>query len=645
MGVLLSLMLAAAGAARVETVGVATVQARPALRVQWSGSLGRVAVQRDGDVAKVSLEGAGLGALFSGASRFEWKWANLLPSDFPIPSGSAPPDSVRMEEEASSVTLSVHLAPGGTFEVQRGRGQLIFIFNPPRADAPPAGPVVAAAASPEPPRSAAASVVVAVASEPSVAPVPLPPPAPREPAIGPSEVGRGEPIRVASLDADRLKSLFPIAPSEAPAATPDPAIGLTQSAELEGSSDAYKKLFPAVPEQATPQAGPGVGATSGGRRTGEPEQAFSIGVLRLRPWLSANFVDADVNLRGPQPVGDRYLQFQPGLTLQAPVLDGRLSLDYQPSLRAFGSFEPVQSRSQRLNANLDMPVGSRVWLKLVDHFATGVLETAEVDPGHEYFFDLGRFNRHAAGINARFEVDPRLNVEVGASGNRVRFDETSGFFDYDSRALTAGLGFDLSPNLHALVSYVYDWVPTPEPRPEAEAHAHSGQVSLNGDLLPLLHGQLAVGYRDQTSPQAGDGGQRFRGLVLSGSLIRELGQSSSLGLTVNRSTPVSKFEENGFYLSNSVQATFMAPLPLSLSLESGAGYLWNEYRIPARALGRPREDRVFGWFAGLKRPVTRWADLSAVYRRDRRSSNLSEFDSVVEGLVLRLDVNFFARSR
>lgn len=605
MTVLVALLLAGAGSARIETVGLATVDSRPALRLQWSGAVSRVAIDRDTDGARISLEGAALGSNFSGASRFEWSWANL--SSALSTSLGASPGGVRIESGAEAVTLYVHLAPGAELDLRRDRTQLVLVM--PRA-----------AAAVSEPRTATSTPPVPAVSEPPDAATEAPADAPR----------------VASLDPERLAlSLFPPAAIEPDRRAAD--LGPSPPSMPEGvrDEDLYQRLFPAAAEP----AGVEPPAPAGDDRAREP--GLSLGFLTVRPGLTLSYVSADVAVRSPEPAHDAFLQVRPTLAVETSLLDGRLEIDYQPVLRGLGTFEPVQSDSHVLGASLDLPLGTRGGFRVTDRFATGVLETAEVDPGLEYFFDLGRFRRHSAGASARLELRPRVDLELGGGFNTVRFDEPSGFFDYESRMLSAGLGMELTSRLHGSLSYVYDQVPSPAERPEAESRAHSAQLSLSGDLLPLLRGQLSVAFRDQTSPNAPLGGQRFRGLTLAGTLTRELGRSSSLGILLDRSTPVSGFEANGFYVTNSARANFTAPLPLGLFVDSGAGYHWNDYRTPAAELGRPRQDRIFGWYFGLRRPVSRWATLAATYRRDRRNSNLDEFDSVMEGLVLQLDVNFF----
>jgi len=176
-----------------------------------------------------------------------------------------------------------------------------------------------------------------------------------------------------------------------------------------------------------------------------------------------------------------------------------------------------------------------------------------------------------------------------------------------------------------------------------ESTAHSAQVTVSGDLTPFLAGQLTLGYRDQTSPRAPESGRRFRGPTTSGSLTRAFG-ASSLTLAVRRATPVSNFESNAFYVSTDLDASLLLALPLALSLESGLGHRWNDYRTDALALGRPRNDKVFGWRVGLRRAFGAGTSFAIGYRRERRRSNLDAFDSDTNGLVLQLDFNVFGNA-
>jgi Putative beta-barrel porin 2 len=379
-----------------------------------------------------------------------------------------------------------------------------------------------------------------------------------------------------------------------------------------------------------------------------PEQGegFPAGPFRLRPTFTVSYLDADASLLDtPGTVKDRYLQFAPGLVATAPVREGSFTAEYAPSFRAGASFAATAAPTHTLDATLRMPMGASSELTLQDRFVVSTLDSREADPGGEYFFDLARFNRNLASANARIGFAPRLFVELGSAYNRVSFDQSGGFFSYDGRLASVGLGYELSPNLRVTGSYAYDDVPAPDERPEAEATAHSALLGLDGDILPLLTGRLALGYRDHKSPNAGAGGERYQGFTMTGALTRELGRESSISVLLNRSTPVSNFESNAFYVNTSIQGALSAALPWELSLESGVGYVWNDYETPSLELGVPREDRILGFFAGLRRPVAHRFWVSAFYRRERRRSNLASFDTTSDGILVEVNWGLFGPRR
>jgi hypothetical protein len=433
-----------------------------------------------------------------------------------------------------------------------------------------------------------------------------------------------EPEQEPSADtAELARSLFP-----ATAAAPD-AAGPAPVAEL------YPQLFPGGPPQTTPE-------------TVEPEAdpmaaagGVPFGPLRVRAGVDARYVDADTYIEGPDNrTRARYLEVVPRIAAQAPLSDGRFFVEYMPFLRAFSSIDDVNANSHRATAGIDVPLGPSVIATVKDSFVSGVLDTREVDPGGEYFFNLGRFRRNTLDGGMSILLNPRVSLELAAGASTVRFQEESGFFDYDSRLASAGLGYELTPTLKTTVLYSYDTVPTPEERPQAAYRAHNAQLTFTGDILPLVSGRLMVGYRDQRSPNAGPGGTRYTGFTMGGSLTKQFSPESDMTLLVNRSTPVSAFEDNAFYVFTGVQASGRFPLPLELQLRGGLGYQWNDYRTVADEIGAPREDRIFGYHVGLRRAIIDRLFLSAMYRREERRSNLGRFDTDSDGFYLQLEWDF-----
>ncbi len=407
----------------------------------------------------------------------------------------------------------------------------------------------------------------------------------------------------------------------------------------------YRSLFPGE----AGSAGPGEPTPESLVSTGAGDlDGLSLGPLRLRPALLVGWVDGETTFGPtPEPLRDSYLQIEPrlGASVSARLIgDGRLRAAYEPTLRTRPALRAARRVAHELNINVDQPLGTALTARGSAHLVWDVLDTVEVDPGREYFFGLGRYRRDRYGAGLRFKGAGRLDLDLSGTLNRVRFREPAYFFDFDRRGLLAELGYELTPNLRAGLGYSYDSVPAVRARPEAGSRAHGLRAALYGDLAPLLTGELAVGFERRTNARAGAGGRRFEGLTAQAQLTKALSRSSTLQLLGSRYTTLSAFETNGFYVATDGQVVLTLPLPLELSLRGGLGVQRNAYRVDASRLGRPRRDTIVGWTAGLGRPLTRFGFVRADYRRDRRDSNLDEFDARTWTLVVQVGVGWLGRA-
>lgn len=445
------------------------------------------------------------------------------------------------------------------------------------------------------------------------------------------------------------------APSPSPTPSAPPAV-VAQSAPAPPPSqvqpppaasveDLYRSILPApIGDPAlAPEAGgqaPGA-ATAPGDDTAR--DGLYLGNVRIAPSVHLVYVDAEGALETAAPVEDQYYELRPQLAADMPVSTGYVRGSYQASIRGGSSYDIVDSTTTHLaDLSLELPLGSATEIVASEHYATGVLETAEVDPGREYFFRLGRYTRHRHSLGVRILPGGRADVTVGGSLDSVRVDDQAAFFDHEQQSLSAQLGYDVTPALRAALGYGYTHIPFTAERPEVESDLHSVFGTLRGEILPLTTGSLSVGYTTHTSPNAGPGGNRFTGVTASGQLEKSFTPSTSLTLTGTRATRVSAFEQNAFFVTSSVDLLLRAGLPWSLALQSGVGYHRNDYRTVASAIGVPRRDEIRGWTVGLGRPVTRHAFLRADYRRERRDSNIDGFDSRSNALTVQLGVGLFA---
>src|SRR5262249_14860561 len=199
-------------------------------------------------------------------------------------------------------------------------------------------------------------------------------------------------------------------------------------------------------------------------------EGFRLGPLSVRPGLTASYVDADVVTEHSSVTPpDRFLQIGPAVSVALPIVDGTLSASYEPRLRFFSSLPEVGTPSHFANAGLDLPIGSRMAVHADYHFSHGVLETREVDPGQEYFFDLGRFTRHDVRGDVTLELHPRMGAVVGAGYNDVGFTGSTAFFPYHETSVRGGLYYEVGAGTRVTLAYTHYDVPPPPARPIAGA--------------------------------------------------------------------------------------------------------------------------------------------------------------------------------
>ena len=372
-------------------------------------------------------------------------------------------------------------------------------------------------------------------------------------------------------------------------------------------------------------------------------EGLRLGPFTVRPSLSAVYVDAEnALLETAEPLADQFYEIRPYMAAEMPLGLGRLRGDYEARLREESRFAIVeQSTTHLANANLEMPLGPNLLARANGHFARGLLETTEVDPGREYFFQLGRYRRYDAGGGLRMQTAGRLDLDLAGAYYSVDLDDDAGFFDYEGRSGTAGIGLEVGPRLRATLAYTYDEIPSAAERLEARMRAHSASVGLQGEVLPLVTGHVTVGYRDQRNPEAGPGGTRYRGLSASASLLKEFSPSTTLRVIASRSTPPSGFESNGFFVATSVLGELNVALPFSFVALAGAGHHHNAYRVVSVEIGAPRDDRITTWMAGLGRSITEWVLLRADYRYEQRVSNLDRFDTDGHAFTVQLGVRLY----
>jgi hypothetical protein len=395
--------------------------------------------------------------------------------------------------------------------------------------------------------------------------------------------------------------------------------------------DLYSKIVPVPPGGPASDSVGASGAPPAERTEAGDESGLHLGPARMRPYVGLTYVDADIALLDtPQPVHDRYFQVEPHLPVDVgSTTTGRphLQLSYDPRFRFASSFDELGQPSHLFTANLDVPMGPSLTVKGGYHFAHGLLETTEVDPGREYFFQLSPFTRNQALVGLVFDPGGLLALELNAMRDSVDLEDESSFFDHQTDTLGAGLAYEFGATSRAYVRYSWIHVPTPAERPEAESTANTIAVGVAGDLLPLVRGEVWAGLRSVAAPQGGPGGTHFGGAVLSAQIRKEFSPGTAVTVLARRDTYPSDFEENAFYVASGIGAEGDFRLPLSLVGHAALGWQRNAYRVVSPEIGAPRRDDLVGWSVGVGRALTTWSYLRADYRRDHRDSNLPVYNS------------------
>lgn len=472
------------------------------------------------------------------------------------------------------------------------------------------------------------------------------------------------PVAAATPAADPANPLaIPVA-SPSPSPTPPPASATTASGE--STADLYRRLFPTTfdPSAVAPDSD-----------MGNAENWFSdfrwLG-LQARPWVSVSYVDSETTqVQAGRVTRDSYWVIQPNLGLGiSPSFggprEGQWSVNYTPRFRRLIDISLPRLTSHFFDVGVDQPVASLGSIYGSYHWSKGVLETDEIDPGREYGIGLNRvidtslerFRRNSLnlGVKIDFVADTFLDVSVGQS--KIKYGGVAedapfifgerAFFDYKTRVLNASLRRDVGAGkMLSLLFGVHD-TPAQTERAQIEGRGYTYGAQLEGDIALLTTGRVMFGYRTQKNPRAGVGGQDYGDITYGAQLVRSIGEGTRVGLFAGRNLHLSAYEDNGFYVADSLRADMSTRLPLSFFVTGNVAQQSNNYKASPQPSGTGssvlRSDRLRSWSVGLTRSVASWAYLRANYTSEKRDSNLNQFDINSRSLTVELGLGFFGKT-
>jgi hypothetical protein len=411
--------------------------------------------------------------------------------------------------------------------------------------------------------------------------------------------------------------------------TPATSAPETQSASAPSQtveSSEYFNLFPATAGESRrpvfllpPVAEEGAAAAG--------TRGIRLGRFLFQPLVDATYVWGDnLLLQSQEPLKDSALLLRGRAAFDLLDSEQSLQIVYDVTYRKFKEFELIQDVSHFVNLEAGLVLSPRMQLDLGNHFARGSFESHEIDPGRELFFSVDPFFRNDSRAVLRYDFSERLGLKVLGSYNHLQFVHggSASFYDYDT--VTAGASFLYQVSALTSLFGEYRRAVTPEPlnRPEAGSIANSFFFGITGEITPVLVGTAQAGYQLQEfGPELER--TRYRGLVAEVSLTRSFSEVSQLTVKGGRTTFLSNFANNGFYLSNYLEGKLTLPLAYRLRFLGEAALLDNSYPwdIP---VDRPqRDDRAWSASAGLVYFFSPLFYLRGDYRHERRTSTLEDF--------------------
>ena len=454
-------------------------------------------------------------------------------------------------------------------------------------------------------------------------------------------------------------------PSPSPTPSPVPVVEPTAT----DTADLYRRLFPSTSDPSS--VGPLEGSTPGGSPGNWYSDTRWLG-LQVRPWVSVSYVDAKTTeVQVNAVTADQYWVIQPNIGVGiTPRLggdrEGQWFVNYTPRFRRQLSLSLPHLTSHFFDASIDQALAASFAVYGTYHYSQGVLETDEIDPGREYGIGLNRvvdtslerFKRDSftAGVKFDFLADTKADVNVGKT--KVRYGNDPGepvageraFFDYNTRTLNASLRHGLGESRTLGLVFGVQDTPTQPERKQVEGRGYTYGASLEGEILALTTGRILLGYRTQKNPNAGIGGRDYKDFAYGAQLARQITDDTSLGFSADRKVYLSNYEDNGFYVADTLRADLNTRLPFTLFLRAGAYFQTNGYQTSpqlSESTGQLtlRKDKLRGLTIGVTRTLTNWAFLRFDYTTERRDSNLDRFDINTRVFTFQLGLGYFGKAR
>ncbi|MDD5544207.1 MAG: hypothetical protein PHX83_13630 [Acidobacteriia bacterium] len=336
---------------------------------------------------------------------------------------------------------------------------------------------------------------------------------------------------------------------------------------------------------------------------------YKIGPGTLRPYVSfiyeydSNFLGTNTNALGVSSY-----TLSPILEYEIPGETRDFRIAYNPVFRWIAGFSQPSHIEHYLN--FDSSVEATDWLRFSvrDHFVRGIFDSRQFDPGRELSFSSEPYLRNDIGGEVNVDVTEKDRLIGDADFNRLVFDNrnNSTFFNYDTYSLSAGWLRDqwLTANFFARYTYTKD-ITSGTNAAGRSGNTNSYEFGINKTFTDRTSGNFTIGYR--TTSYNNQGLSNFHGWTARASLTKELNDRNVFDVAFLRSTSLSNFGINSYFVNDGVNARFQHSGE-RYQLTFRGGFQRNQYPqdsilastlggVPVVTLGPRRNDHL--WDAGV----------------------------------------------
>ncbi len=384
-------------------------------------------------------------------------------------------------------------------------------------------------------------------------------------------------------------------------------------------------------------------------------QSFRLGPILLRPSGRIHYFYESNLVASPAPdTATHAVLVEPTIEALIPVTQNGIRLDYSLLFRDYNNFDLRHKVAHHFNADSQFDFTPIFNLAVREHFTLSSLESFEFVPGREVIFSDAQFKRNDVSTQVNWDMTDNNSLSLRGDWNRVTFDEsdTSGvrpFYDYDRYSVGGTYKRDISQRTGVFFNGAYLRDVADDARNVASSIGYETLAGVDSQITPLMSGQFSAGFRSQTFRGSKD--QNFRGAVLRGSLQKDLTSTIRIGVAGSRSTNISNFERNAYYLTHGIGFTYQHELRPNLLLAVNPGYQRNSYPLPLTPRpgisAQDRVDRIYDLIVAARYRLNALLGFEVRYDYIRRRSVLPEltFTNYRAGVSLLIGQKGITRGR